>query len=401
MTQRLYYDDTNLRKFSARVLETRSISRETGALPAVRLDQTVFYPTSGGQPHDTGLLNNIPVIDVWDDDAGHIWHLLEHSLIQTEVTGEIDWSRRFDHMQQHTGQHLLSAAFIETFNAATVGFHLGTTASTIDLDIPDLTWRMIAEVEQAANHIIFENRPVSVQYATQQDLQDIPLRKPPQVTGKIRIVWIKDYDASACGGTHVSRTGQIGIIKITAIEHYKGGTRVSFLCGQRALQDYTRGAEILRSLGLELTVGQDELYDAVIRIEDEAQKLRRALNKAQKELVQFRAEQLWRQSPDVDGIRRITHHWKDLAFAEARAIASRLQQRPHTLLLLAVTEEKSVRVVCARSDDLTEIDASELLRAIVGALGGRGGGSPSIAQGGAPHASPEAIQEALKAAASL
>jgi len=397
MTHRLYYTDATQRKFTARVVEARYVGSQDGSqYPAVRLDRTAFYPTSGGQPHDTGKLNGTRVIDVWDDEAGNIWHVLEKSLEDTSVRGEIDWPRRFDHMQQHTGQHLLSAAFVDTLNAATIGFHLGSTSSTIDLNLSHLTWDAATRVEETVNAIVFENRPVTVHIVSQEELSDIPLRKPPQVTGKIRVIWVEGYDASACGGTHVEHTGQIGLIKITGIERYKGGTRVIFLCGQRALRDYTRVLNILRAASNELTVGQDEVYDAVTRNRDEVKIMRRTLSKVQSELVYYEAAQLWAETPEVRGIRFITMHWIDRTFENVRAMASQLRERPHTLLLLAATEEKGVRLVCARSDDLPEIDAADLLRAAAGALGGQGGGSPTIAQGGAQPAPHSVIMETLR-----
>jgi alanyl-tRNA synthetase len=397
MTERLYYHNATLQTFTAKVVAEKMTERG----PAVQLDQTAFYPTSGGQPHDMGTLNGILVHDVWDDEAGDVWHLLNSSLDADTVQGQIDWSRRFDHMQQHSGQHLLSAGFAELLDAATVGFHLGRESSTIDLNIRQLSWKAVASVEQAVNAVVFENRAVTVQVVSQEDLAAIPLRKAPQVTGKIRVVWIADYDASACGGTHVSRTGQIGLIKVSAIERYKGGMRVTFLCGERARADYHRALTILRTVSQELTVGQDELHAAVIRLRDEAKTTRKSLNQAQSKLMQFEAEQLWEETAEIDGIRCIVQHWQDLTFANVRMMASQLREKARTLLLFAVTEEKGLRFVCARSDDLTGIDAADLLRAAAAELGGRGGGSPTMAQGGAQNATPEAVLAALNLAARI
>jgi alanyl-tRNA synthetase len=394
MTERLYYDDATLITFEARVVE----GRNTEGGPAVRLDRTAFYPTSGGQPYDTGSLGGIPVRDVWDDESGTVWHLLDAMPATDNVSGAIDWSRRFDHMQQHTGQHLLSAAFVEVFGANTIGFHLGAESSTIDLDIPNLSWEAAFRVEDEVNRVVWENRAVTIHSVTRDELGDIPLRKPPQVTGTIRIIWVEGYDASACGGTHVRNTGEIGLIKITGIERYKGGVRVAFLCGERALRDYRRVLHIVRETSSDLSVGQDALRETVARIQEEAKTVRRALNKALCELMKFEAERLWAATPEVDGVRRIVDHWTDRTFADARAIASQLREQPHTLLLLAVTEENGTCLVCARSDDLSHINAGTILREVATALGGRGGGSPAIAQGGARDHPHETIIAALQSA---
>ena len=394
MTQRLYYHDATQREFDAHILEQQPAERGIN----VRLDKTAFYPTSGGQPHDTGTLNGIPVLDVWDTEQGDIWHLVKETLSQTDVHGTIDWPRRFDHTQQHTGQHLLSAAFIEQLNAMTIGFHLGRDSSTIDLDIAQLSWSNAARVEADVNRIIFENRPVTVQIVSQDQLDTLtlPLRKAPHVAGDIRIVGVQDYDASACGGTHVSHTGAIGMVKITGIERYKGGVRVSFLCGQRTLKDYARALTLLRTASQTLTVGQDDLTAAITRIQDEVKSTRRALHKAEAELMTFEAERLWAETPETGGVRRIIAHWKERSFANIRTVATQLREKPHTLVFLAVTETKGVRLVCARSDDLPTINAANLLRTAAGKLGGRGGGLPTLAQGGAQLHPPEEILQVLQ-----
>ncbi|MBN2392256.1 MAG: hypothetical protein JXR84_16125 [Anaerolineae bacterium] len=404
MTRHLYYNDATLITFDARIVAQRETERGL----AVQLDQTAFYPTSGGQPHDTGSLAGIPVVDVWDEEdaggPGVIWHLVEAAPAATvgdivhgnAVHCVIDWPRRFDHMQQHTGQHILSAACVELFQGNTIGFHLGSEASTIDLDLPQLTWEAAFKIEDTANHVIWENRPVTIHTVTRDDLGDIPLRKPPRVTGDIRVIWVEGYDASACGGTHVRSTAEIGLLKITGIERYKDGMRITFLCGGRALRDYRRVLHILRTASGNLSVAQDEVPQAVIRQQEELKTTRRALNKAQNQLIEFEADRLWDATPEVADIRRIGIHWTDRPFAEARAIAGRLRERPHTLLLLAVSEDDGVRLVCARSDDLPHIDARTILQDVAQALGGRGGGSPSIAQGGTPPHPHETIAEMLK-----
>lgn len=417
-TARLYYDDATLREFDATILGLRELAGEDGVpRSAVCLDRTAFYPTSGGQPYDTGVLDEIRVVEVLEDpaDTSVIWHLLaEPGPPQgSTVVGRIDWTRRFDHMQQHTGQHLLSAAFEDALSASTVGFHLGSTSSTIDLEIArsecseasmrseagersQLTWETAFEVEAAVNAVVWQNRPVTVSIVDEEAILSIPLRKPPAVTGEIRVVWINGYDASACGGTHVGATGEIGIIKITGIEHYKGGVRVSFVCGRRALKVYQASLHTLQSAGLALSVGPDDLLGAIARLQDETKVLRRDVRRLREAVLDDEAEALWAGALVVDGVRAITSHWDGKDFADVRALAGRLRERAGALLLFAVTEGETVRVLVARSDDLELLHAGAILRALLDALGGRGGGSATVAQGGTPYHPPEMILTAFQ-----
>jgi alanyl-tRNA synthetase len=396
MTERLYYTDATLCDFTARIVARQESERG----PAVNLDRTAFYPTSGGQPCDTGRLNDVAVLDVWQDEEGEVWHLLENSTSGDDVHGEINWSRRFDHMQQHSGQHLLSAAFVRLLNAPTISFHLGAQESSIDLDTSELSWQRAFQVEADVNRIIWENRPVEIHVVVEGEIHKVPLRRPPKVSGKIRVIWVPDYDASACGGTHVSQTGAVGLVKVTRIERYKGGVRVGFLCGERALRDYQRVLRDVQQASTDLSVHPDELGDAISRLRDESKEARRALRAAQGELTAFEAERLWTETPESGGVRRILANLEDISFEQARAIASRLCERPRTLALLAVSEPKGIRIVCQRSDDLAEQeDAAALVRRAAETLGGRGGGTASQAQGGASAQPHETILEALRKAA--
>ena len=390
-----------LGEFDATILEGRTLPDEEGVQrSAVRLDRTAFYPTSGGQPYDTGTLGEIPVVEVLEDSDGEIWHLLSEvgPALGSKVRGRIDWPRRFDHMQQHTGQHLLSAAFEEALSAHTVGFHLGSTSSTIDLliDSTTLTWEMAFAIEVAVNAVVWENRPVTVRIVDEQEITTIPLRKPPAVKGKIRVIWVEGYDASACGGTHVGATGAIGIIKITGIEHYKGGVRVSFVCGGRALRDYQASLHTLQVASLALSVGPADLPAAIGRLDDEAKALRRDVRRLRETVLDDEAEALWVRAIPSDGVRTITAHWEGRDFVDARALAGRLRERDKTLLVFAVTEGEAVRLLVARSDNLNELHAGAILRSLLDTLGGRGGGSATMAQGGTSYHPPEVILAALK-----
>lgn len=415
-TMRLYYADAKLRTFSARIAEQKTMAlseavpeaeRVGDMVHAVRLDQTAFYPTSGGQPYDTGVLGGVPVIEVLEDDEGRIWHLVARPLESATVRGEIDWARRFDHMQQHSGQHLLSASFERHLAAPTVGFHLGREASTIDLEIPDLSWDEVWLVEDEVNTVVWENRRVTMktlspqQVATADDHIGLPLRKPPSVSGDIRVILVDGYDASACGGTHVSTTGEIGLLKITAVEHYKAGMRVTFLCGGRALRDYQQAQRILQASSLALSVGRDELQEAIARIEERERSARRELRRLQTRWMAYEADALWRSAPELQGMRVIMVYDEERGGAEVRALAGQLREREGTLVLLAgagdaADSRRGLHLVVARSDDLSSIDAATILRDVAALLGGRGGGSPSLAQGGAPPHGSEPVMTAFR-----
>ncbi len=360
---------------------------------------TAFYPTSGGQPYDTGKLNGIAVLDVWEDDEDAVWHLLEQLPEGDEVGGEIDWERRFDHMQQHSGQHLLSAAFIRLLEAPTIGFHLGADESSIDLDTPDLAWDTAFQVEAEVNRVIWENHPVEIHFVDQDAIHEVPLRKPPQVSGTIRVIWVPGYDASACGGTHVARTGTVGIVKISRIERHKGGVRVSFVSGGRALRDYQRALRGLQQASTDLSIHPNELGETVGRLQHELKETRRKLKATQGDLVAFEAERLWSETPELDGVRRVTAYLPDRSFEQARSVASQLSGHSRTLALLAVSESKGTRLVCSRSNDLPDLDASAILRRAAETLGGRGGGTAQQAQGGAEAQPRQTILQALQGAA--
>jgi alanyl-tRNA synthetase len=396
-TERLFYTDSYQREFSARVIARREMAGQ----PAVALDCTAFYPTGGGQPHDTGSLlpatrtfaaAAVSVTDVVAED-GLIWHILSAPLVGDEITGALDWPRRFDHMQQHTGQHILSQAFIVTCDAETVGFHLGAASSTIDLNRSDLDADALARVEAAANAIVDAARVVSPTFVTPEALAGIPLRKPPKVTEDIRIVEVAGFDWSACGGTHVANTGQVGLIKITATERRGGELRVSFLCGGRARADYARLQTLAQRLVARLSTSQDELIEAVERRAAETQALRKDLAELEGQWIEATAAALWSAADDRGPVRVVAGAF-DYPFERTKRIVQALRARPGAVVLLGVRGERP-QLVFARADDVA-LDVGALLRTAVAAGGGRGGGRPDFAQGGVP--TNEGLDAALQAA---
>ncbi len=385
-TERLYYADAYCADFAGRVLAVRA----EGDRLAVALDRTAFYPTGGGQPNDTGMLaaaaGSRAVVDVTSEDC-LVWHWLDGGAVPADwqagapVTGTIDWPRRFDHMQQHTGQHILSQAFIETCGAETVAFHLGVAYSTIDLSRADLDGAAVAAAEAAANRIIDRALPVTAGYVTPEELAALPLRRAPKVTENIRIVQVAGFDWSACGGTHVANSSQVGLVKVIATERRGGELRVTFLCGGRARADYARLHALAQGLVARFTTGQDELLAAVDRRAAELDALRKELADLERQWVEATAAALW-AAAEPRGSYRVVAQALAAPAERVKRVAQALKVRERTVVLLAARGERP-QVFCTRSDDLT-VDAAALLRAAVAAGGGRGGGRPDWAQGGVP-----------------
>ncbi len=273
-SERLYYDDAYTTRFRARV----SAAGDHADRPAVELDATYFYPESGGQEADGGTLGGARVVDVQADDAGRVWHVVEGGVLPAgEIEAEVDWARRFDHMQQHTGQHILSAAFERVLDAATNSSHLGAERSSIEVALADVDWRQIERLEEAANRVVWDDRPVALHWADETSVRRFALRKPPAVGGRIRIVEIPEWDVSACGGTHTRRTGEVGAIKIVRWEKVRGNLRFEFLCGARALRDHAWRTEALLEAARRRTLKDRELIAHLERAATERDELRKRL----------------------------------------------------------------------------------------------------------------------------
>lgn len=393
-TQRLYYSDSYTTAFDARCIEHTTFNDA----PAVVLDRTYFYPTRGGQPHDTGTLNGIPVIDVAVREGdGAILHILERPLAGEQVHGEIDWARRFDYMQHHTGQHILSQAFVRLAEAETIGFHMSPDSITIDLDTPTLDAALLEQVETLANQIVFEDRPVRAWFPDESELATLVLRKTPEVGGPLRVVEVAGFDLNACGGTHVARTGAVGLIKIVRTERRGEALRVEFRCGGRALADYREKNALMNRLAAALTTGYWDVPAALERLRDENQSLRRELRAARSALLEHQARELRAATPHNGAFALVTQVLDDDP-QTARELAQKLIAYPQTIVLCGVAGEK-VQIIAARSDDLPH-DMVAALKAGLAVLGvERGGGRPSFAQGGGVTATREALAAALAAAA--
>ena len=396
MTERLYYDDAYTTEFTARIVErTRFEGR-----PAVVLDRTFFYPEGGGQPCDRGFIEGIPVVEVHTREHDHaVLHVLEQDVAGEQVACRIDQERRFDHMQHHTGQHILTQAFVEVAGAHTVGFHLGVESVTIDLDVPGLPQELVDRAEELANRIVFENRPVRAYLIDPDEAGDVRMRRMPGtlLTDGLRVVEVEGFDRTACGGTHVARTGEIGIIKVLRLEKRGAETRVEFRCGGRALHDYRAKNALVGRLTAELTTGQDELLQAVARLREELRSTRQALRATRKHLIAYEAAELRAAAPEHNGTRIVRAVFTARPVEEVRALASHLIQQPATVALLGIAGEKA-QVITARSKDLP-FDVNTLLRRALHVLGSeRGGGRPDFAQGGGIKAPTERIEAALEEA---
>jgi alanyl-tRNA synthetase len=376
MTNRLYYTDAYRGEFNANVVARGDDDTR------VYLDETAFYPTSGGQPHDLGTLNGVTVIDVIDEGE-RIVHVLSSPLPAGEaVMGKIDWARRFDLMQQHTGQHLLSAVFEDLFGFKTVSVHFGAESSTLDLDAELVTHQQMLAAEARANAIVAEARPVTVTFEDAQNATG--LRKASDREGTLRVVSIEDIDRSACGGTHVRTSAEIGAVLLRSNEKVRKTTRIEFVCGRRAIGRARRDFETLSAIAGSLSASLDDAASIVAAQAERLKDSESARKKAGQELASYRARERYEASAaDESGVRRIVV--RDAAtMDDARAVAQAAFSLAKVVVIGAIATPPSVLV--ASSED-SGVDAGKLLKETLATVGGRGGGSPRLAQGSVPDAS--------------
>lgn len=392
MTLRRYYADSYTRTFGANVVEVAL----AGGAPAAILDESFFYPTSGGQPHDTGRLAGATVVDVELRDDGEVLHVLDAPVAKGPVQASLDWIRRFDHMQQHTGQHILSQAFLRMADAPTIGFHLGAETVSIDLGLPGLGEAKVADALTLANGIVTANHVVRAWFPSPDELAELTLRKTPEVDGALRVVAIGDFDLSACGGTHVAQTGEIGLIEILKTERLKRGVRVEFLCGGRAATDYARKHGIVRDLSIALTCAPVDLRESVARLQG-------ALTDARRELATFRERELDQEAARLldaartpGSFRIVRAAWSERAIDEVKGLALRITASPGVVTLLGVAGPRA-QLLFGRSEDVT-IDLKPVFDRALAALGGGKGGGSRLVQGAAGPADGTQLEAALAAA---
>lgn len=381
---RLYYTDSHTHSFRARIVERA----EHNGQPALVLDGTYFYPTGGGQPNDTGSIGGVAVLDVVTRPADKaVLHVMAGPVSADQVDCALDWARRFDHMQQHTGQHILTQALVQASEAHTVGFHLSPDTVTIDLDKAAITPHELAIAEDAANAVVWENRTVTARLVRPDEAEGVRMRRLPEqlATDGLRVIDIEGYDQTACGGTHVARTGEIGLIKIMRAEKRGDKTRIEFRCGGRALADYRQKNAVINGLTADLTVGIDELRDAVGRLQDGLRDAQRNLKAASARLLELDAADLLTSAPrGGNGNSIIAQVMVGRDAADVRQLAGLLTRGDGVIALLASPGVDRANLVFARSANLPHDMNALLKRALAELPGGKGGGQPNLAQGGAP-----------------
>ena len=400
MTERLYYRDPFLYEFDGEITEVVPAT-EINHRHGVFLDRTAFYPTSGGQVHDTGWISSdsakLRVAEVVEAEDGRVVHYLEADKPPergTRVRGLIDPARRRDHMQQHSGQHVLSAAFVRLFDMPTVSFHMGDDYCSIDLDTPALSAEQVEQVELLANQVVQENRPVEIKFVTQEEAQNLGLRKPPRADkDELRLIDIHDFDLSACGGTHVGGTGQIGCILLRKTERVRQGWRVEFVCGQRAVatarRDYTTLTEAAGLFSSHIW----DLPQQVRKSLEEVRAVRKSGEHLLEELAELHAARLLADAVPLNGRKFIVRIFSDRDLTFIRLLAQKLTRlEVNVVALLAATSEQA-SLVFAQSKGMP-FDMGALLKESLADLGGRGGGSRDMAQGGAPRT--KVVEDALE-----
>ena len=431
-TERLYYHDSRLLEFDARVI---NLSETDKGQIAVTLDRTAFYPTGGGQPTDIGSLGEARVVDCIDAEEAGILHVIQRPVPQMGETvhGKVDWLRRLDHMQQHTGQHILSAAFVRLFTAPTRSFRVLEHECEIDVALDNPTDERIEQAVDLANQIIWQSRPIKISQVTSEEAASLPLRKEPAREGQLRVIEIADFDLTPCGGTHARSTGEVGVIAVRSWERAKGLTRIQFMAGIRALRDYRKANKTARAVASLFSAGREDSPALVARSIEENKKLRRRNGELEEVACRVEAEELLKEANDserggptvregpVPGnasgsdwvgdsimngsstqdssaeVRIIKKVFDDRDAESLKHLALALIAHPKVVALLGSRDGDTARLVFARSVDASG-DMNSLMHAVCVIVGGRGGGKPDMAQGGGKNV--EKLDEALNSAIS-
>ena len=391
MEQKLFYTQPNSNTFSAKLTDIIPLDNHCFGLI---LDATAFYPEGGGQPSDTGAIQDYPIIDVQERD-GQIVHIthepIDMNLLNTNIKGSVNWHRRFDHMQQHSGQHILSAVFYNTFQAKTVGFHMGSESCQIDLAMDELTLEMANQAEWLANEIIFSDKPIVAKWVSADELSLFPIRKmPAKKFDNARLVYIEGFDYSLCCGTHAATTGAIGLVKIRHWERKNNAVRIDFVCGGRALQDYQYKNALLNRLSNKFSAAIPSLETAIEQTVTKSERLTKEVLHAKQALYQQLAVQLAEDADSLAGdVTIFTYILNDVDPQDVNMLGKELLQRPKTIVLLAGVEAtgQKAHLLFSTTNDIVDIHMGRQLKNTLMELGGKGGGSATSAQGGCENSS--------------
>jgi alanyl-tRNA synthetase len=366
----LYFDNPYQTEFETHVIQ--SFTHEGN--PAVILDETCFYPEGGGQPADKGTIEGVAVIHVFEKDD-QIIHVLEKDISSGMVKGKIDWSVRFDHMQQHAGQHVLSQCFVQLFDAATRSFHLGGETSTLEVNMRNMSEADAERIEKCANEVVFQNKEIKSSLYREEDMAHVQLRRPTQKTGDIRVVEVSDFDQTACGGTHPRSTGEIGTIKILRWDKIRDNVRLEFVCGNRALQDYARKHRDMKTLSNSMTVDDKEVVSSLEKIRSDLKKQKRINRKLQEKIIQYEADDI-RQEAEGKIIKRI---FAERSQDEIRLMSLLVIRKGEFVVLFGLEMEERIHVFLACSESL-DLDMRELVPVVSPLIEGKGGGRPSLVE---------------------
>jgi alanyl-tRNA synthetase len=392
-TERLYYSDSHLIEFEARVVD---LTDRVSGWTAVVLDRTAFYPTGGGQPSDTGTLNGARVVECIDDGDNGVLHVVQGATPARGATvqGRVDWSRRLDHMQQHTGQHILSQAFVTLFNAPTRSFRVLDASCQIDIELNNPTTEIIERAVELANNVIWEDRAITISNVTPNRAAELPLRKEPAREGELRLIEIEGFDVTPCGGTHAYRTGEVGMIAVRSWERAKGLTRIEFVAGVRALADYRKANKSAREVAALFSTGRDDAPQYAAQMVEEQKELNRRVRLLEEIAAGAEAEKILATASN--GV--VTQILDGRDAESLKKLAHALTAHPRVIALLASRDKDTARLVFARSADASG-DMNALMREACSMLDGRGGGKPDLAQGGGKNV--DKISDALTHALTL
>ena len=369
-TKKLYFEDTYLIEFDARVIEKREIEGR----PAIVLDRTAFYPEAGGQSCDRGTINGVSVLHVVEDGKTII-HVLERTIEADTVHGRIDWPRRFDRMQQHSGQHILSQAFYEVVKGTTLSFHIGDEVSTLEIGVPKISDPDLDKVEARANAVLFENREIKTYFVPEDKIGTVPLRKPPKKEGRIRVVEVSGFDYSACGGTHCRRAGEIGLIKVTKADRIRNNLRFEFVCGGRALRDFQDKNRTVRQAAAFFSVADRDIAATIGKSLAEIKALKKKVRKLEERIASYEVREIIHgaQGKVIQAV------FEDKSPEEVRFLAVQIIHRAELIVLFGAHGDNQSHLILAAAEGLG-LDVRTFIPAISAVIQVRGGGSPSLVE---------------------